>query len=288
MKSDLNIYERDGEKDLLHFELDRLDEYISFFNQHPGKYVVSLIDSLGCELDNIDFISELKGVTHLSLSLYDVNYSPVYRLTGLEFLSFGELSHPLDVSKLSNVTSLFGEWSNKLKNLHGAVNLKNLSLWKYKPKSKDLSELMLMEQLEFLQLVQGNVSALTHIEKLLSLKKLDLHYLRNLHDVSSISNTKLQQLTIDHCSKVSDFGSIGDIATLNKLDLGKVASIPNLNFIHNMKQLSWFSFCGADLVDGQLAMALEHPKLEQLIFHDKKHYSHKYDDFKSLLNSKPH
>lgn len=161
-------------------------------------------------------------------------------------------------------------------------NLKELQLFRFSSKNKDLGDLAGLSQLETLILTHGNIETLKGIEELKSLKNLQLNYIRGLADIDSIKFLReLEYLEIQSCKKIKSFECIKELRKLKKLILDKVGDIPSLSFVKNLKYLKHLAFVECNVVDGDLSYC---QGIEYVYFTQKKHYSHKLKDFNSIIS----
>lgn len=132
-------------------------------------------------------------------------------------LEYGGSYRDLFLISFSNLESLTLDWSNKLiSQITQLKALESLAVTRYGHES--LVDLSTLQSLKHLELTQGSVGALTGIEKMSALETLVLANIRGLHDIDSIALApNLMSLTIEHCSKVNSFESIGGCKNLEKL-----------------------------------------------------------------------
>ncbi len=287
MTNNLQISNNPNENPFLSVESDRIDEYIKAYNDAaPGTYGIHVSKFHGYSLADLDFLHELEGLKAISIQDGYPDISALYDHAGLESLTFEALKQPLDLSLFPNINYLRGTWSTKLKNLNKTKHLKHLGLWKYNPKSTDISELAEIPMLEFLELNMSNMTSLAGIDHCHNLQILKLGYIRYLSDITDFANVcaPIRDVHFQNCKNIDDYSFLGALQTLKILDIEKCADIENLDFIGQSLQLEKLFFHGTTLVSGDLSPCLRHPKLNTISYNNKKYYSHKSDELHHQLS----
>ncbi len=285
-----NIFEDWGKQKYLSIDSNKLNFYIETFNNAaPDLYGIHISDYHGYKLDNIDFLSELNGVKRVFIQSSIKNMSGLDNLAGLEDLSLGEASSQvIDLLKYPKLHAFSCVWSNKIKNLAQACQLKDLGLSKYKPKSSSLEELAGLTNLVDLHLLQCSMLTLSGIEHFTSLKDLYVGYMRNLKDISAI-NSDLAQVTDIHfqnCKKVESFAGLAMLPSLNRISLESCGEIDSISFVTGMSKLEKLFFVDTHVLDGDLSPCVDNQMLKLVGFKNKKHYSHKEADIDAILFSR--
>lgn len=161
----------------------------------------------------------------------------------------------LDIEQFKCLEEYYGSYQY-VKNIEKAVFLKTLSIHQFD--QKNLALLSHLNQLDTLSLSSSKISTLFGIEGLIKLKCLYLYYnyeLENIDALFSVRNT-LKALRIENCSKIKDFSVLKQLHTLELLELSGNNTLPNLEFIAEMKQLKTFIF-NVNILDGNLSHCLD-------------------------------
>ena len=144
---------------------NRLDEYVEFIN--TNNYTQVYINDLGYSMKHVclpDFLERCPQIEALQInSTYITDYSALYKLKNLNSLSLEEPQVPLNLTALEsfkNIEELYIQWNKNITGFESCSNLKELYIWKYKPKQKNLEELMSLQNLEKLRITQGNINSL--------------------------------------------------------------------------------------------------------------------------------
>jgi Leucine-rich repeat (LRR) protein len=272
----------DGEEVLISDKY--LNECIEYVNLHR----ITKIDITDwCyEGEDVEFLSECPSVEDVSLdSNYLKDISGLRHLKNLTGLSLSESTVVdgnigIDLETFANLESLYLHWSKKIKGLHHLTNLKELWLWKYAPKQGNLEELATLEKLEELTITQSKIRSLNGIRKLTQLKELELNYLRTLTSLGDIGElgASLKKLDITSCKNIQDMSQIQSLHSVEFLFLKKCGEVPSLEFIKPLTHLKHFVFPETNVLDGDITPCFH---IDYVYFDSKKHYSHKWTDFKN-------
>lgn len=252
---------------------DHLYETIEFLNKNN---ITKIEIDKEFKLKTLDFLKKCKNIEEVYLNddIEVQNFSELSQLSNLNTLYLSE-QHHIDLSKIKKLEYLYLEGNNKNFNIDKCIHLKELYIWSYKPKSKNLVEFRDLAYLEKLIIIQGNINSLDGIAGL-KLTKLELSYLRNLINIEALqglSNT-LTELEMENCKKIEGYEVLGNLKSVEWLKLVGCADIPNLSFIKQMPSLKKISFVDTNIVDGDLSPCVG---LDFVGFMNKRHYSHKFE-----------
>jgi hypothetical protein len=258
---------------------DRIDEYVEFINKNNYKSVY--INNLRYTHTNIDFLTKCPQIEELSIgSPYITELTALYELENVKHLSLDELNIPLNLKELNSfqkLESLFFEWNKNIQGYDSVPKLKELGIWKYKPKSKNLDELTSLTKLEELTITQGSINSLKGCGLFPNLRKLELNYLRNLEYIDEIEKnaSTLKSIAFDTCSKIKNHDYVSCLKELESLIFSKCGNIENLQFLKLLPKLKHFSFVDSTILDGDLTPCIG---IEYVGFLDKKHYNRKFKE----------
>ncbi|WP_442637232.1 hypothetical protein [Rossellomorea marisflavi] len=232
------------------------------------------------KMDNLDFLRECPGVEEIYISSsYITDIEGLYDIKSLKKLSIHVPGITLDLTRFPDLVDLDIEWNSKIKGLSSRTRLKELMLYNYRPKNKNLIELEEMLDLTSLIITLSNITSFEGCTSLGNLKRLELNYCRTALNLDELSSLKLEEISIVNCKKFLNMDSLSKIKTLKKIMLEGCRKIPSIQFISEMPLLSYFAFVKTEVEDGNLT-PLE--RLDYVAFDDKKHYSHSYSDFSDL------
>ena len=144
----------------------------------------------------------------------------------------------IDINKFINLQSLSLEWDKKIeKKINSIKTLDNLFIRYYK--YKDISKLQCIKQINKLSFSQGSVSNIEGVN--LSLKSLDLSYLRNYSDVDTINKlTKLTWLSCHNSKKaigIINLGSFKNLVFVSFVDTNCIFDLKNINKLKNLEKI---------------------------------------------------
>ena len=269
------------DKDYLVVESDRLDNCLQYINNNKINHIY--ICNLYYFYDNLDFLKECNFIEYINVnSDYVINYDGLFYLSNLKKLIIQVVKTAIDLESLKSLNELAVDLKNKnVKGIDKIANLKKLGIWHYNPKSLDLSELSVISSLEELKIVRSNINSFNGCEKLHNLKVLDCAYmskLKNIENLGCLEKT-LQTLEFESCKKIINHESVISLNNLDTLKFVNCGEIDTIKFIDKMPNLKSFIFLGTTVIDGDMSPCA---RLEYVAFSNKKHYSHKVENFRSI------
>ncbi|WP_247739349.1 hypothetical protein [Bacillus sp. 165] len=160
--------------------------------------------------------------------------------------------------------------------------LRKLSIWKYKPKEKNLEELISLTKLEELKIIQGNLNSLKGSHAFSKLTKLEVNDLRNLEYIDEVekNSTTLKWIEFDNCSKIKNHSYVSCLRELETLIFARCGDIQNLKFIKEIPKLKHLSFIDSNIVDGDIEPCIG---IDFVGFNNKRHYSYKFEELNPEL-----
>jgi len=260
-------------------------EMIDFIISYMAKYDIRGIGfgSPFSKNQDISFITQLPGLQKLGIAYKNFNSQPVLKCLDIDELNiWGSFSGFVDFSAFSKLEVLSINYNNPgAPTVLKCTNLKQLFLVGYN--EDDMEGFEDLSGLEKLTLSSPKISSLHGVEKLTSLKKLKITNARKLEDISSIENLlNLEELEINGCRKIVDFVNITYLKNIKVLLLNNVGVIESIGFIINLKNLEKLYLAeNTKINDGDLSSieALYKNELKEVFFNNRRHYSHKVEDF---------
>lgn len=276
-------------KPTLVIESDRLNDCMRYAVEKKITRIY-LQKTFGFNLSNVDFFREYSFFTDVSVirDWAEIDVSGVQFLKKLARLTLSNDNQPLDFSNFPQLNEASIEWNNKIINLNQCKELNSLVLWKFKPRSGSFKELKGLSNVTSLKVTQSPIISLSGLEELPHLENFEAYYLSKLENLNGIDAIRhsLRSLILDNCKKLHDYeDALSSLASLHKLILGDCGSLKNLEFIKKLNALTFFSFVGTDVKDGDLSLLLKR-KFEHVGFDDKRHYSHKMKEVNPGFSSK--
>jgi len=275
---DFKIFERDT----LIIESEKIPECMEFFRNNNYLQKIWISRFHGYLEKDISFLKEYSYVKKIIIN-GPFEISGLYYLNDLEFLSYENYikEQSLDLSYFKNIKTCYLDLSSKIKGLNSLSEVRDIRLFHYTVKEKDLTGLDNLKQLESFFISMSNIDSLTGIQEFKKLKKIEFHYLRNLLDIEAVANLSetLEFLTFGNAKKITDFESVKSLKNLKVLGFNDCGSIPSIKFINDMPNLESFRFVGTNVLDGDLSPL---KRLRFAGFLNKKHYSITYEELAKL------
>lgn len=279
------IINRDGfnfydglNSDCMAIESNRIDSYLKYIKENDIKWIS--LSNLYYSAENIDFLVDCPFIEKLSITSSSIlDYIGLKHLKNLKSLSLEEPKGKVDLSNITSLEELSTELNKNVIGLDSLHKLRILKLWKYNPKCKSLIELSSLTSLEELYITQSSIYSLEGCGNFTNLKKLKLSYFRKLEYIDEIeqnANT-LTSLRFDSCKKLKNHDYVTCLKKLELLAFDECGEIPTIRFIKQIPNLKSFIFVNTNIVDGDLSAC---EGLDYVGFLNKKHYSHKNEDFK--------
>ena len=281
-ESNYRITEWQGKKTVW-VDSDRIEECMNFCYSE-GIDEICLSRLYGYNLDNIDFLRDYPDIKGLAIQDgSNVDIDGIRSLRKLRAVSISDNKQSLDYSIFPELEEIRGDWHPKMKITEKCRKLKHLYLWKFNPKSKDLTGLPCLESLEYLGIVQSPIVSTEGVGKYDKLRELELSYLSKLTTLCDMEQLKLELLDILTCRKLQNHEYAKVIKTLTILRMNDCGEIPSIAFIKDLPNLRDFRFVRTDVIDGDISPCL---KLESAGFTSKRHFSHTQEQMNATLKEK--
>lgn len=270
-----------GNPDALVLKGESLNEEVEYINNNKIKSIyLTLFKSKA--INNLDFLKETDCIEKVNLNDVDVDYSGLYFLNNLKcaILSIKNKKQHLDYSNFKQLEYLSIDWYSQFPDLSSNLKLKELVIWKFKPKTKLLSVLRLPNGLEKFKISESNILNLEGLY-LPNIKNFEGHYCNSLESLEGLKglSTDLNTLILDYCKKLTDYTDIKFCKQLNKIILGDCGDISTLRWLEELNNVNHFSFWNTKLIDGNVSPCFG---IDYVSFKNAKHYNHKKEEF-SLL-----
>ena len=265
-------------------ESDRINECMAYFEEH-GLSRVSISRNYGFSGSDLDFLEgypSIRGVAVSDASKIDIG-GLQFLEDSLERLLIGESRQSLSLDRFKNLEEFYGDWHSRLGISSECRRLRILSLSKYKPKSKDLSELAELPALEDLSIIQSPLTSIRGVGRFCKLTRLELSYLSKLESIAGIEELKggcLEILDSQKCKKISDHAAVRTVPSLRVVKFNDCGEIPTIDFLDELPNLEDFRFVNTTVLDGDLHPLL---RLKSAGFFKKKHYSHTPEQVDEIL-----
>lgn len=278
--------------------LDGFD-FIQDLNGDPDAFIVkgeSLIDEIeyiklkniksiyltyfkSKNIKNLDFLNQVPFVEKVNLNGLEVDYLGLYHLKSLKSITLSVINknQHLDFSYFSELETLSIDWYKDFPSLSKNSNLKELFIWKFKPKSKSLRDLSLPTKIEKIHISDSNIYNLEGLE-LSELKEFEAHYCNALESVNGITgfSNNLIKVVFDNCKKLKYYEGLRFALNIEVLIMTNCGDIPSLFWLNDLKKLKLLNFFNTKLVDGDTSFCLP---IDEVIFKNQNYYNFKQVDF---------
>ncbi|MDP4146932.1 MAG: hypothetical protein Q8936_21075 [Bacillota bacterium] len=264
------------EEESITISSNEIHEQIDYINNNNIRSIY--INDTGYKSNEIDFLKLCPNVEKVNIYSYQItNFSGLYNLEKLKVLYLDEAKGEIDLSRFKKLEEFRGVHNKYILGLGECKSLKIVSLSKYKPKNKDLDELTNLENIEFLELIQGQITSLKGVGSLKKLTKLEFNRIYKLEIIDELekNNESLKILKFECCKKIKNHNYVTLLKNLEILSFNNCGDIPSVGFIKELPKLRQFIFVDTNVVDGDLSPCVG---LEYSGFFDKKHYSHKFKE----------
>jgi hypothetical protein len=232
----------------------------------------------GFKADDLSLLKDLIQVEVFDICDYTIkDISDINFLKNLKELNISTYCKTqIDFSNFTQLESLSLFWRKNVIGFENLKNLKKLFLYKYNPAAKDLSELSAIHSLEYLSLKSPAIESIGNIIGLQqNLKFLGIYAGTKLHNIESLAELKnLQTLELDTCKKINNLNVIGKISSLEKLSVSNCGNIESLEPVSKLINLNELRFIeSTNIIDGNIKIVSSLPKLEKIVFQNRKHYN---------------
>ena len=260
-----------------------LTDYI----KENGIDAVSLSYTSGWEGDNLDFLADLKGLKRFTLIDWQIrNIEGINVLTNIEQLNIQAYNSKskLDFTRFPMLKECRVRLPNH-ESLFKCGSIEKLYLDGFF-KSESFQPLAKLQNLRDLSVVNTNkIKSTSGIESLKNLKWLMLAYLPKLASLEGIGSlSELEILEMNTCKKIADVNVISKNRKLKKLWLENMGDIDSLKPLEHNTNLNELVFIKTNILDGALDFIHKLPNITHVSFNNKKHYSHKNEEFKKKEN----
>jgi Leucine-rich repeat (LRR) protein len=229
---------------------------LSFLKELPRLKAFKIIDWGISSVQPIHFLHELRKLEVMT-----------YCKTAIQFSEFPHLE---DCGL---------EWRSKSESICSCTTLKKLFVNRYKKKNVDAFSTLV--NLESLAILNAPVENLLGLRSVIRLGYLRLGNLRRLASLAGIEGlAALEELNVDTCRAVGSIDEVGSLSGLRKLHLSNSGGIESLKPLEKLSGLEWVTFTeSTNITDGDISPLLHHRSLSRVSFQNRRHYSHRREDF---------
>jgi len=263
----------------LWIESSRIRECMTYYREKRLHGIVVTTQEY-YDLNNLDFLWDYPDVRAIDVCVTPMSgpldLSGLRALTDLRVLTCS-VPLQLDAAVHPRLEDFSGEWLPQI-DFAAFSQLRRLSLWSFRPRSRDMSGLRVSDSLQELHLVRPGIDSLAGLERIAGLRSLELYYLRKkVSDYARIGAlAQLETLDLESCRGIVDYGFLCGLSRLKKLMLTRCSDLPNVRFVESLPRLVHFSFVDTTVSDGDLRPLLNIPYVG---FTSRRSYSHTFAQF---------
>jgi len=170
----------------LAIDSSRLDDVVAYYHEKPFRGLFGN-RSFGFAQDDLDFLPRMADAIYLWL--WDVelnNVDGIYALHELAYAGINPKRPGIDFSRFPALRRVINHWLKADCGI-AASTIVEYYLWHYKPRSKSFVGLEIPACVERLEFNWANPASLAGLPVLENLKRLEIHYCRNLWDLSALT-----------------------------------------------------------------------------------------------------
>lgn len=249
-----------------------------------GTVELELNQAKGWKGNDLSFLSELPHLKSFEIFDFSIrNIAPIHSLHNLRRLGVTTYCRTeLDFSAFPELESCGLEWRPRAVSLFDCVTLRRLFVNRYK--GKDLAPFSQLVNLESLAILNALVESLCGLSALNRLRSLRLGGLKRLTSLAGIEALRnLEELEIHTCRAIGSIEEVGSLLRLRKLHLnndGDVRSLKPLERLNDLESVLFYE--STNVLDGDLSPLLRLPNLSRVSFQNRRHYSHRREEFDRL------
>ncbi len=259
---------------------DWSDQLLGFFAENE-VVELELNQAKGWKGQQLSFLTNLPGLKSFEIFDFTIrDIRPIHHLHNLRRLGVTTYcSTRIDFTAFPELASCGLEWRSQATSLFECLTLKELFVNRYSGKDAEpFGKLVNLESLAILNAPMGNLHGLSTLTKLRSLRLANLKRLASLAGIERLVN--LEELEIHACRAIGSITEIGSLSRLKKLNLNNDGEIESLKPLEKLNELELVAFYeSTNIVDGDLSPLLRQKNLSRVSFQNRRHYSHKREDF---------
>jgi hypothetical protein len=272
------VGEIDGLPALVVLEGGWRDEYADMIASR-GLAVLSIM----VRGDDLSFLERLPGLRGLVLNAGEVrDLSAVQSLLRLETLTLNTPAKPrlsLDFGAFPLLERLRMYWNPGFESVFSCRRLE--TLWVFGPPDADLTRFGGMSGLRRLELSQGR--KLSSTEGVGELQFLGLYQQTGLEQLRFLP-PGLRVLAIESCKKLGSIDAVASLRHLQRLKVANCGEIASLAPLAGLVELEeFFAWESTRIVDGDLSVLLELPRLRQIGMQDRRDYRPRVPEIEAAL-----
>ena len=246
-----------------------------------GVFELELNDGKGWQGSNLSFLAALPQLQSLKIiDLKIASVKPIHSLHRLRELSvITYCKTEIRFSAFHQLERCSLEWRPKASSLFDCTTLKKLFVNGYE--GKDVVPFARLVNLESLAILNSPIENLHGLGVLKNLRNLRLARLKRLTSLAGIEGlANLEELEVHTCRSIGSVEEVGSLSRLRKLYLNNDGEIQTLKPLAKLDALESVLFYeSTNILDGDLTPLLKQRNLSRVSFQNRRHYSHRREDF---------
>jgi len=232
----------------------------------------------GATLDFLETVPDLIAFSILDFTIKDV--TPIHHLTGLRSLEVSTYCDaPFDFHQFPHLENCVFYWRAGSESLFQSCGLRRLFLHRYDGSSSE--PIAGLASIEALSIANGQIKEVKHLIPLKKLTFLGLYNLKNLTSLAGIEKlAQLEALEVNGCKAIGHIDELASLRSLRRLQLnddGTIASLHPLRSAVDLEEVLFYE--STNIVDGDLSPLTVLPRLRNIAFQNRRHYSHRREKF---------
>lgn len=244
--------------------------------RNRGVTALYLNVSYGWEQTSYDFLEELPFLEELSIIAgKSTNLTSISTLARLQKLSLTlSTKERVNFDKLHCLTDAYIYFWHGAKSILKCSTLQNLHL--DEAQSLEPGFLDSLSGLDRLVVSNSNLADVSEIIGLKKLKNLELVNCKKVVDFDPLRSLDLSWLSVKGCSQVKSLCFAKDMKSLGYINFSDVGNVSSLEPLREDLGLQAIAFAGStNILDGDLSVLVDLPKLAMVMFALRSHYTHK-------------
>lgn len=229
-------------------------------------------------LDFLETVPELVAFSILDFAIKDI--APIHRLLALRTLEVSTYCNTtIDFRRFPQLERCLLYWRNGSESLFDCGALRWLFLHRYSgSSSKPFARLAALQELS---VANSELREIEHLAALTNLRFLGLYQLKKLKSLDGIEALRqLEALEVNGCKSIGRIDALATLLHLRRLQLnddGAIASLGPLRSATDLEEVLFYE--STNITDGDLAPLAALPRLQHISFQNRRHYSHKRENF---------
>lgn len=246
-----------------------------------GVVELVLNQAKGWKGNDLSFLSELSNLKLFEIFDFNIkDIAPIHLLHGLRRLRVTTYcSTEIRFAAFPNLQSCGLEWRPKATSLFDCATLKELFVNHYN--GKRVTPFARLVDLESLAILNAPVETLQGLSPLKGLRSLRLANLKRLTSLAGIEVlASLEELEVHTCRAIGSIEEVGSLTRLKKFHLnndGDIESLKPLEKLNGLESVLFYE--STNVLDGDLSPLLRQKNLSRVSFQNRRHYSHRREEF---------